>query len=190
MKDIRLLITEILSGNTHRFQTIIEEYERLVSHIVFRMVHNTSDHEDLCQDIFIKVFHHLSSFKFESKFSTWIAQIAYNTCINHLEKKKVKLFHDLTAEEQTLESYADDTISPDQFTERADISRRLQTEIAELPLQFRTILTLFHLDEMSYRDIAAIMDLPEGTVKSYLFRARRLLKDRLLRKYQQEKLWH
>jgi len=187
--DSRLLIDKILAGDKKAFQAFIEEYQRLVSHIVFRMIPNESDREDVCQDVFIKLYQNLVYFQFESKVSTWIAKIAYNACINHLRKKKVPLFDDLSSEGESLDSLVGDNISPDEFTEERDIAFRLQSEIDKLPIHFQTILTLYHLDEMSYSEIAEIMKLPEGTVKSYLFRARKLLKDRLMSKYQWEDLW-
>lgn len=169
---------------------MIEKYQRLVSHIVFGMISNESDREDVCQDVFIKLYQNLSHFQFQSKISTWIAKIAYNTCINHLTKKKVPLFDDCSTGRQSIDDYLSNRTSPEQFAEDSDLAQRLQNEISRLPIRFRTILTLYHLDEMSYTEIAEILGLPEGTVKSYLFRARKLLKERLLSKFQLEELWH
>ncbi len=89
-----------------------------------------------------------------------------------------------------MEKYWSEENSPDGFTQEQDLTFRLQNEITKLPVQFKTILTLYHLDEMSYGEIAKITGLPDGTVKSYLFRARKLLKEKLMAKYQQEELWH
>ena len=188
MKDSQALVEKILSGNTEEFETLIEQYQRLVSHIVFRMISKEANREDICQDVFIQVFQNLGNFKFESKLSTWIARIAYNRCINYLEKKKTPLFDDLSPAEESIETQSGNSFAPDTFTEHQDRSSRLQVEIDKLPVQFRTILTLFHLDEMKYHEIAEILELPEGTVKSYLFRARKLLKQRLTAKYKPEEL--
>lgn len=188
MKNSRLLVENILSGNIEEFKTLIADYQRLVSHIVFRMIPQSVDQEDICQDIFIQVFQNLRNFKFESKLSTWIARIAYNRCINYLEKKKIPLFDDIAVAEATIETQAGENVAPDTFTESQDRWVRLKREIERLPLQYRTILTLFHLDEMKYTEIAEIMGLPEGTVKSYLFRARQLLKQRIMAKYRPEEL--
>ncbi len=152
------------------------------------MVSNESDREDVCQDVFVKVYQNLSKFQFEAKLSTWIARIAYNTCINYLKKKKVPLFEDHLKEEISIEETITDTSAPDDFAVEEDLSARLKYEINKLPPQFRAIISLYHLDEMRYTEIAEIMDLPEGTVKSYLFRARKLLKERLMSKYRQEEL--
>ncbi len=188
MADSKRLVRKILAGNTKAFESLIEEHQRLVSHIVFRMVSNVSDREEICQDVFMKVYQNLKGFQFESKLSTWIARIAYNTCINYLEKKKVPLFDDCSPEEKTLDSYPAEGTLPDEHAERKDISQRLQNEIDKMPIHFRTILTLYHLDNLSYNQITEIMQMPEGTIKSYLFRARKLLKERLLAKYQPEDL--
>ncbi len=189
MTDVKHIIDRVVAGDTYAFQSLIEGHQKLVSHIVFRMVLNQQDREDICQDVFIKVYQNLSSFQFESKFSTWVARIAYNTCINYLKKKKIPLYDTGSFEEKSIEHYAGAAITPDDFAEETDIASRLQEEINQLPPTFRTILTLYHLDEVSYAEIGEIMRLPEGTVKSYLFRARKCLKERLTSKYQQEELW-
>jgi RNA polymerase sigma factor (sigma-70 family) len=192
MKNPRIeekaLVQQILAGNQRAFKEFILQYQNLVSHLVFRMIPNDSDREDICQDIFLKVYQHLANFQFESKLSTWIAKITYNTCLNFLEKKRVSLFDDLTPEELTLDDLSGSSALPDSFTEKQDISRRLQMEIEKLPVHYRTILTLYHLDEMSYREICQITEMPEGTVKNYLFRARKMLKDRLKMQYKPEEL--
>lgn len=186
--DNQSLVKQILAGDQQAFRTFIETYQRLVAHIVFRMIPKCADHKDLCQDIFIKAYQHLASFQFESKLSTWLGRIAYNTCINFLEKKRVQLWGDLSEENDSLDQFIGTEIAPDTFTEERDISNRLLQEIEKLPLPYRTILTLYHLEEMSYQEIGEIMQLPEGTVKSYLFRARKKLKDKLMVEYQQEAL--
>lgn len=183
------LIDKILAGDTHAFQTLIEEHQRLVSHIVGRMITREADREDLFQEIFIKVYQNLSKFRFKSKFSTWVAKIAYNTCINYLQKKKPNLYEDISHENKSLDRVPGNHISPEEKAAKQDLVWHLQKEIQRLPIQFRTVITLFHLDEMTYHEIAEIMNLPLGTVKSYLFRARKLLKDRLRLNYSQEITW-
>ena len=186
--DTKLLIEKSLAGDRNAFKDLIEANQRLVMHVVYKMVSNRSDVEDICQDVFVKVYQNLTGFKHDSKLSTWIAKIAYNTTINYLEKKKVLLFDDHSPEEMTLDHLSGNGTAPDEFSEQGELSGILQDQIDHLPVQFRTILTLYHLDEMTYKEIGKIMDLPEGTVKSYLFRARKLLKDRLMSKYEVKEL--
>ncbi|KPL00577.1 MAG: hypothetical protein AMJ90_08080 [candidate division Zixibacteria bacterium SM23_73_2] len=190
MTNTRSLIQRILAGNKKAFQTLIEENQRLVSYMVFRMVVNKADREDLCQDVFLKVYQNLSKFNFESKFSTWIAKITYNTCLDFLEKEKTRCLKAHTLKLQSHSELSEDYLPPDQYTEKKDISLRLKSEIDKMSVHFRTILTLYHLQEMSYVEISEVMQIPEGTVKSYLFRARKLLKQKLMVKYQKEGLWH
>jgi len=189
MYENRNLVRRILAGETHIFEKLVRNYQRLVSHIVFRMIPNEMDREDICQDVFIKVYQNLSNFRFDSKLSTWIAKIAYNRCVNFLEKKKIPLFDDISEDEKAVERYAGNDPCPDEYTQARDLKKLLQREIDKLPIQYRTIITLFHLEEMNYAEIGKITGLPDGTVKSYLFRARKALRERLESKYQPEELW-
>lgn len=182
------LIKQIQAGNTNAFRLIVDQYQRLVGHIVCRMVSDTAYREDLCQDIFLKVYQNLNRFRFESKVSTWIAQIASNTCINHLKKKKISLFDDRSGENEILENLSGDNKLPDAFAEQRDRTSRIETELNQMNIRYRTILTLFHLEEMSYTEISQIMDLPISTVKSDLFRARKYLRNKLMKKYLKEEI--
>jgi len=91
--DERELVERILDGDREAFLTFIDRYERLVKHIVFRMV-DDRDREELCQDVFMRAYRYLDGFRFEAKLSTWLARIARNTCLNHLEKKEMPLYTD------------------------------------------------------------------------------------------------
>ena len=158
------------------------------------MLNNSSDNEDICQDIFIKAFTNLSKFKFESRLSTWVARIAYTTCSNYVQKKKISLLDDIVTPYD--EDYEGESFSnripdesgdmPDESLFLKEIKARLDAEINLLPPLLGTIISLYHQEEMSYAEIGGIMSLPIGTVKSYLFRGRRLLRDRLISKIKQE----
>lgn len=189
--DNRSLIEEILRGSQAAFRTFVSRHQWLVSHIVFRMVANAADREDVCQDVFLKVFHNLGSFRHDARVSTWVARIAYNACIDHLQRRKIPLLEDLAGEDGSspLETIADPAEGADAAAETRDLFARVQAEMAYLPPQYRAILTLYHLDEMTYEEIVEITGLPMGTVKNYLFRARRQLRDRLLTKYRTEDIW-
>ena len=193
--DDKDLIGRIAAGDKRAFKTFIERYQRLVSHIVFRMVDNTADREDAAQEIFIKAYKDLNNFKYESTLATWVGRIAFNTCVNHLKKRKMPLFDDMVTGDETADSAVfmePDKVqnsSPEQLTEQQDISVRIESAVNRLPSQYRTIITLYHNDEMSYERIGEIMGLPEGTVKSYLFRARKLLKAIFMNQYQREDIY-
>ncbi len=181
-------IERILSGDNKAFEEFVRQHQRLVSHIVFRMVPNDEDRKDLCQDIFLKAHQSLAGFRNESRLSTWVGRVAYNRCLNHLEKKRVPLFEDLCPEGETVDSVIGQSTPPDEYAEHQDLAVRLRHEINNLPPQYRAVVSLYHLDDMTYKEIGEITQLPEGTVKSYLFRARKLLKERLTAKYRAEEL--
>jgi len=189
MTDERSEIQQVLAGDRRALKKFVEKYQKLVSHIVFRMIPNDHDRQDICQNVFLKVHQNLASFRHESKLSTWIGRVAYNQCLNFLEKKKLPLFEDIAGEDSNVDMVMGDVRTPEETAEASDVSGRLRREIETLPPRYRTILTLYHLDELTYNEIADITKMPVGTVKNYLFRARRQLKDRLLAKYGPEEPW-
>jgi RNA polymerase sigma factor (sigma-70 family) len=181
------LVDRVLKGDTAAFSLIISNTERLVAHIVFKMISHEEDKKDLAQDIYLKAFHKLSTFKFQSKLSTWIGQIAYNTCFTYLEKKKLIFFDDHYADDETRDGpFADTDTEGDFFND--ELAQILQIETAKLSPVYKTLITLFHKEELSHAEIAVITQLPEGTIKSYLYRARQLLKNNLLQTYKKEEL--
>lgn len=184
MKDAEL-VQQIMNGNSNAFRFLVAKHQRLVVHIVGRIVQRQEDVEDICQEVFIKVFKQLKRFRGESKLSTWIATIAYNTSISHLRKGK---YAAQSYDEQPglIAETMDD--SPNQKTvERVEAKYYLLQFIEELPVHYRTVLTLYHLEEFSYREIEEITKMPEGTIKSYLSRARKMLKEKLEKIAKKEK---
>lgn len=182
------LVDAVLAGNKPAYRQLIEMHRRLVEVIVSRMIANEEDRRDLAQEVFVKVYERLDQFQRNAKFSTWISRVTINTCLNHLEKKRVPLYEDEVANETTVDDCELETESPHEFAEDRNLAVRLSEEIDRLPVVQGTILSLYHLQEMSYSEISGLMKLPEGTVKSYLHRARNLLKRRLTDKYAPEDL--
>jgi len=174
MIDDRNLVRMIQGGDMQALRVLIRQHERLVLHMVRRVVSNEEEQKELCQDVFLKVYNSLGSFGFQSRLSTWIATIAYRHALNHLRVQKVK-FSDLPSDDMT--SALKDFDTPESMVMETDLNDRVRELIGRLPMQYRTIINLYHLEEMSYAEIGSIMDLPEGTVKSYLFRARAMLKE-------------
>ena len=193
LKNDSELIRRILSGNNEAFEELINQHQRLVSHIVYRFFPNKTDSEEICQEIFLKVYSHLKGFKFQSKLSTWIGKITYNICMNYARKQKLFLLDDLvqidnSSEPTNFEIYGNED-TPDVIVENKDMSEIIGKIIQNIPLQYRTVLTMYHLDQLSYKEISEIMNLPEGTIKSYIFRGRKLLKEKIIAEYQGEKIW-
>ncbi len=169
------LISQILSGNRNAFAFLVSRYQKLVVHVAGRLIQRQDELEDVCQEVFIKVYQNLGKYRNECKLSTWIATIAYNTGINYLRKHKK--WNEVNPEDSTaLRNLTDFKV---ENYETTDLHRYLREQIELLPVQYRIVLTLFHLEEFSYQEIEQITGMPEGTVKSYLFRAKALLKEKL-----------
>lgn len=184
------LVYRVLRGDNRAFGIIIKNTENLVARIVFKLIPNVEDRKDLAQDIYLRVFHNLGGFKFQSKLSTWIAQIAYNTCLSWIEKKKLVFPGNL--HEEDFHSISKDPTAFSNESERRlslkELSRIIFREVEILPVFYQTLITLFHQECMSYEELSQITGIPVGTVKSSLFRARKMLKENLLSKYQKEAL--
>jgi RNA polymerase sigma-70 factor (ECF subfamily) len=192
------LVDRILKGETNVFGIIINNTENLVAKIIFDMIANEGDRKDIAQDVYLKAYQKLRSFKFQSKLSTWIGQICYNTCIDHLRKKKLLLAdiifetetdspNDILDMMNTAQGNFDEPV--DTFVIGKNISEIVKKKIEKLPSIYKTLISLYHNEELSYDEIGTITGLPAGTVKSYLFRARRELKNDLLLHYKKEDLW-
>jgi RNA polymerase sigma factor (sigma-70 family) len=179
LMDEQQLVNAVLKGGMGAFRELIRRYEKLVAGIVFRMISVQQDREDLCQDIFLTVYEKLSSFRFGSKLSTWIGAIAFNRCINFLKAKKYLLQDDKDGDEET-NTVMIDQLKGDELLIKKQWRAALEKSIEGLPVLQRTVLQLFHYEELSLDEIASIMHLPVNTVKSHLFRARRNLKEQLI----------
>jgi RNA polymerase sigma factor (sigma-70 family) len=188
------LINRILCGDTRAFGTIIKNTEGLVAQIVIKMIPVAEDRKDIVQDIYLKTFHNISGFKFKSKLSTWIARITYNTCMSWIEKKKLVFPGNLHEEDEHLAqmetsyNYSVKSGESESRLFQKELSGILQREIDGLPPIYQTLIILFHQESMSYEELMQITGLPEGTIKSSLFRARKMLKENLLSKYKKEAL--
>lgn len=180
----------MLNGEKQAFAVIIHRTEALVAQMVFKMIPREEDRKDLVQEIYLKVYKNLSGFRYQAKLSTWIGQITYNTCISYLRSKKLLL------PGYGVDDNEDSTpVAEPVSMEEADLPlfqkqrlQLMQQAMDKLSPIHRTLITLYHQEEMSYQEISVVTDLPEGTVKSYLFRARKSLKENLLLNYKREEL--
>lgn len=172
------LVKQVLNGNNNAFRFLVSKYQKLVFHVVGRIVQQNGDVEDICQEVFIKVFQKIRKFRGESRLSTWIATIAYNTSISHVRKLQRRGEISYDENPVIVEREKDTSINPDSI-EKKEIKKYLLGVIETLPVNYRTVLTLYHLEEFSYREIEQITKMPEGTIKSYLSRARKMLKEKL-----------
>ncbi len=184
----RHFVEKVLSGDTNAFGDIIKQTEKLVAQIVFKMINNTEDRKDIAQDVYVKAFQKLSTFKFQSKLSTWIGQIAYNSCLNYLEKKKLILAGDFFDAGDEDEAAGKDIYKTDLSVFEKERSAMITAAIEKLSPVHKTLITLYHNEELSYEEIGQVTGLPGGTVKNYLFRARKALREVLLKQYKKDEL--
>ena len=181
-----VLVKAVLAGREEAFKTLIRQYERLVLQIVFRMVRRQADREDLCQDIFLKVYDKLSSFRFGSKLSTWIGSIAYNTCVNYLRKNRISLVGHAREDDETQDfdmnifDRFEGSNQPDELFITKESRNMLWKLVEELSPMQQIVIGLFHQQEMKMEEISELMNIPMGSVKSHLHRARQALKTRIL----------
>ncbi|MGA8574811.1 MAG: sigma-70 family RNA polymerase sigma factor [Candidatus Cybelea sp.] len=163
------LVAITLRGNSEAFATLVERYDRAVYHLAYRTLHDAEEARDVTQEAFFKAFRSLRTFKAGAKFSTWIFAITYHACCDRLSRRK-----HYSGEE--LPDRADAAAGPEQRVIALDEASRLRAAIDALPEKYRTVVTLFHLQGKQYEEIATVLCLPMGTVKTHLFRAKEQLR--------------
>lgn len=163
------LVEATLSGQSHAFGTLIERYERAVYNLCLRTMRNPEDGKDATQEAFLKAFRSLRTFRTGAKFSTWIFSIAYHTCCDRLAGRK-------RFSNEDLPDRADPAPGPAQLVEAREDARALRAAIDVLPQKYRSVITLYHLQGKQYEEIATVLELPVGTVKTHLFRAKEQLR--------------
>lgn len=171
-----VVMTDAMPVDTDR---LIEDHKNLVYHLIHRTVRDRTAHEEIFQEVFLNVFESLPRFEGRSKLSTWIASIAVHTCYKFIHKagkqERVESFGDW------LEGRPDPGVPSDlqENLERNDVRRRLERHLGELAPKYALPVTLFYLEGMSYKEIAEVLGVPLGTVKSYLFRGLKELRKRI-----------
>jgi RNA polymerase sigma-70 factor (ECF subfamily) len=185
--DDRELATLAAKGREGAFRELLKRYERPVFSLIYRMVRDRTLAEDLAQEAFIRAFNAIGSYNTSYKFSNWIFKIANNHTIDHLRKRRLETVsihgspHATTQDEvsQTSVVLEAGDESPQELVEHRELGGQIEEAIGELREEYRTVILLRHVEGYAYDEIAEIMDLPLGTVKTYLHRARNELKIRL-----------
>lgn len=190
-RDEQRFIARLIARDERAFNELVELYENRVFRLVFRMLGRREEAEDMAQEVFVQVFKAVSQFRGDSKLSTWVYRIAVNLCKNRL--KYLNRRH--SGAEEELEPIADraaltmgtgvttgDISRPDQMVEGYQLERIVHEAIAELDADFREVLILRDVEDLTYEELCEITGLPDGTVKSRLHRARAMLKTSVERK--------
>lgn len=178
--DEKTLIVQAGQGDENAFEELVRTYEKTVYHLAFRMTGNRDDAFDLTQTTFLKAWHAISLFQFDSKFSTWLCRIASNACIDFLRKQKRWNTVSLTVPDEADQLYeiavADERLNPAEMIEAAAQKEQVIKALNALPVDYRVALSLRAIEDMSYEEIAAALDVKTGTVKSRISRAREMLR--------------
>jgi len=157
--------------------TVLHQHKNLVYHLITRTVHDHSAHEDLFQEVFLQILKNLDRFEGRSKLSTWISSLTLNTCFNYLRKQKKRgSNYSLSQWFEERGDIAAVNVLPSDDCEKKDIQKRIEAAIGGLKNKYRLPLILFYFENFSYQQIADILEMPIGTVKSNLFRGLRYLK--------------
>ncbi len=182
-QEDKRLIERALQGDEKAFEALLLKYKNLVFSIMLKMVRNKQEAEDLTQEAFMKAFSSLASFNDEFAFSTWLMKIASNNCIDFLRRRKLRTYsiHEpIQYKDEKIEiDIPDNEPSPERNLLQSERSKIIQNAINELPERYRYVIILRHKEEKSYEEIAELMNLPLGTVKAQIFRAREILNKKL-----------
>ena len=183
MDDDRALVEAVLANRAGAFEQLVRDYQGLCWHVIQRMVRHPEDTRELCQEAFLRVHRYLHQYRFDSPLKSWIGQVAYSVAKRHLERKRIALADMHVGggmDEDDGPSLLDnigDGVDLQEAHVQADDERELHAAIERLPPLQRTILTLYHLEELPIGEIATITGLAEGTIKSHLFRSRKTLRE-------------
>lgn len=178
------LVKQAIRGNQRAYTSLMERYEHSVYHAMFRMVRNAEDATDLTIEAFGKAFCNLANYMPRHAFSTWLFRIAINNCIDHIRRRRLVLLSldesvETESEEHFGEVLRDGNRNPEEQIireQRLELARRL---LAQLDPKYRTMIEMRYFEELSYEEIAEALDVPMGTVKAQLYRAKDLLYDLL-----------
>lgn len=174
MNTDRELVDAVLANRAGAFEQLVRDYQGLVWHIVQRMTRHAEDTRELCQETFLRVHRTLHQYRHDAPLKAWIGRVAYTIALRHLEKKRVEIAEtggNLDEEPELLDR-VDDGFDLEAASADADLARHLHAAIETLPPLQRTVITLYHLDELSLAEIGAVTGLAIGTIKSHLFRTR------------------
>ncbi len=173
------LITKAIGGREDGFEELVRRYQRPITAYVYRMLNNYDASLDVTQEVFIKVYNSLERYSSDYKFSTWLYRIAHNAAIDFMRKNSVN--------PQSLEAEnADGSFqlqiespnpTPEQERERSEWRKEIESVVKCLPTVYRELILLRHAQDLSYDEIAEITNLPLGTVKNRLFRAREMMRE-------------
>ncbi len=169
------LVARARQGDEAAFERLVLRHQRYAFNMAYRVLDDYAEAEDATQEAFVRAWRGLPGFRREAKFTTWLYRIVHNLCLNRLPRLRRELLQTEPLEEVLANP---DPAPPDRFDAQERMAF-LHAQLERLPEKYRLVLTLRYLQDFSYAEIAAALDLPMGTVKTHIHRARRLLTERL-----------
>lgn len=184
--DDRRLIADALNGKNAAFGELVARYQDRLYNAIYRVVDHPDDALDVVQEAFISAYQSLNNFKGDSEFFTWLYRIAFNAAISQKRRKRTVLSLDWRTDDRQGPEPADEStdVRPGSALERSEDENLVQLAIQKLPVEYRVVLVLKEIEGRKYEEIADILDIPIGTVRSRLHRARLELRD-LISEYEE-----
>ena len=184
------LVERVKRGDPRAFQVLVDRHKRMVFNIAWRMLRNREDAEDAAQEAFLRAFRSMHTFRGEVKFSSWLYQITVNVCLSSVESAHAKqTFVELEEETDEADPHLmDGGLSPEDIVTRGDFGERIRALVGTLPPMYQSVITLYYIEERSYQEVAEILEIPLGTVKTHLHRAKGLLRRSIVEHYRREEL--
>ncbi len=173
------LVVASQRGDQDAFAQLVQRHQRRVFNLVFRMLQQYEEANEVTQETFLAAWQGLPSFRGDARFSTWLYRIAYNCCLKQLEQRKRDKALQAAIQAEHILDHADRDEHASRVLEVHDYQNLVREHLSMLPAKYRIVLVLRHLQEMTYEEMAEILTMPIGTIKTHLFRARNLLKERL-----------
>lgn len=177
------LVAECLQGNEQAYVQLVDAYKGLVYSLSYRLLNNSTEAEDAAQETFLAVFRGLGTFRQGAPLAPWISRIAHNQCMRRLRKRRPSTVSLEERRSEDVEPLAqrvpDEAPPPEMLLERSELRSEIEAAIASLPTHYQTAVTLRYLHDFSYAEVSETLNLPVGTVKTQLHRARKLLRERL-----------
>jgi RNA polymerase sigma-70 factor, ECF subfamily len=174
------LVKASQQGNQDAFADLVQRHQRRVFNMSLRMLQDYEDADEITQEAFLAAWQGLPSFRGEACFTTWLYRITYHCCLRQLERRKRERSLQVVIQAEQILEGANKENQIEDIIELRDRQTIVHEQIEKLPTKYRMVLILRHFQEMTYGEMADILTMPVGTIKTHLFRARNLLKERLL----------
>ena len=179
------VIQKVKDGNAGEFEKIINKYNKMVYSLAYRLIRNSDEARDLTQDVFLRAFRFINKYNPEFKMSTWLARITYNLFKDRFKNKQLPMAHNVNFDDDDGRGYEEQFVDrgpgPDEKVENSMKTEQIVAVINKLPVNYKTVIVLYFWGDYAYEEIAEILEIPIGTVKSRLKRAKLFLLEKYSR---------